>query len=215
MGIESPGGVISGLDDNWPAGGESKTEGDNHIRLIKNVLKSQFPGVGGNGFATAIVATEAEINYLDGVSGPIQAQIGNLEANLHAPINTVMLFLQAAAPSGWVLVTSYADRVLRVHTSFSGTGGSWTISGHTLGTTTLSASQSGNRLHNHGVGRFDYVGTGGNYQVTAAGNGNFLQNASGVTSEDEQAASQPHGHTLSFNGAWRPAYVDAIPCKKL
>lgn len=50
-------------------------ETDDHVNLLKSVLKSQFPGSGGNGFSTPITATETEINYLSGVTSSIQTQL--------------------------------------------------------------------------------------------------------------------------------------------
>ena len=61
MGIETA-TTIAGLDKTWPTGIDPVNKGDDHLRLIKQVLQDQFPGSGGNGFATAITATETEIN---------------------------------------------------------------------------------------------------------------------------------------------------------
>jgi hypothetical protein len=41
MGIEAS-DTIAGLNENWPLGSDPKSEGDNHIRLIKHVLKQAF-----------------------------------------------------------------------------------------------------------------------------------------------------------------------------
>lgn len=62
---------ISQLDPSLPASGDPKSEGDNHIRLKKQVIQNQWP----NFTAAAVLATVAEHNYLVGVSAPIQAQI--------------------------------------------------------------------------------------------------------------------------------------------
>lgn len=62
---------ISQLDPSLPASGDPKSEGDNHLRLTKSVLKAQFPNFGTN----AINATAAEVNYLGGVTSGIQTQI--------------------------------------------------------------------------------------------------------------------------------------------
>lgn len=62
---------ISQLDPSLPASGDPKSEGDNHIRLKKQVIRNQWP----NFTAAAVLATVAEHNYLVGVSAPIQAQI--------------------------------------------------------------------------------------------------------------------------------------------
>tara|TARA_R110000822_G_C15338773_1_gene495882 strand:- start:8953 stop:9627 length:675 start_codon:yes stop_codon:yes gene_type:complete len=66
---------IDGLDASWPLGGDPTNKGDDHHRLVKGILKNQFPGVGGNGFAIAITATEAELNFVSGVTSSIQAQL--------------------------------------------------------------------------------------------------------------------------------------------
>jgi hypothetical protein len=67
MPVENANGTIQGLDKSWPLTGDPKSEGDNHIRQVKEVLKSIFPGVGGTGFAIPITTTEAELNALAGV----------------------------------------------------------------------------------------------------------------------------------------------------
>ena len=56
MGIETA-NFISGLDKTWPTGLDPINKGDDHMRLIKSVLKSAFPGVDGDGFKKAITAT--------------------------------------------------------------------------------------------------------------------------------------------------------------
>lgn len=65
---------ISQLDPTYPAAGDPKSEGDNHLRLVKTVLKTQFPNFGTN----AITATAAEVNYLVGVTSGVQAQLNTL-----------------------------------------------------------------------------------------------------------------------------------------
>jgi hypothetical protein len=55
-----------------PAVGDDVSEGDDHIRGIKNVLKTTLPNVTG-----AITPTHTELNYVDGVSSAIQTQIDN------------------------------------------------------------------------------------------------------------------------------------------
>ena len=63
MTIESA-SYISQLDDTLPLSGDKKREGDNHIRLVKDVLKTQFPNFG----TAAMNATVAELNYSVGVT---------------------------------------------------------------------------------------------------------------------------------------------------
>ena len=59
MGIETA-DYISELVDTNPVVGDPVGEGDDHLRLIKTVLKTQFSGLAGT---TAIASSEAELNY--------------------------------------------------------------------------------------------------------------------------------------------------------
>lgn len=58
------------LNTAWPQAVDMVSEGDDHIRVVKTVLKTTFSNVAG-----AINATDVQINYLVGVTGPIQNQI--------------------------------------------------------------------------------------------------------------------------------------------
>ena len=84
MGLETT-QTISGLDSAWPLANDAKSEGDNHIRTIKAVLKNVFPGSGGTGFDKPISATEDELNFVHGVTGAIQDQL-NSKAPLISPV---------------------------------------------------------------------------------------------------------------------------------
>jgi hypothetical protein len=56
MGLET-GTYISSLNSSNPTTGDNKTEGDDHIRLIKATLLATFPNVTG-----AVTATHTQIN---------------------------------------------------------------------------------------------------------------------------------------------------------
>jgi hypothetical protein len=73
---------IDDLNSSNPAAGDNVSEGDDHIRGIKNVLKTTFPSIDG-----AITATDTELNYVDGVTSAIQTQI-NTKAPLASPTFT-------------------------------------------------------------------------------------------------------------------------------
>ena len=92
MTVESA-SYISQLDAALPAAGDQKSEGDDHFRLIKSVLKTQFPNFG----TTAITTTAAEVNYLSGVTSAIQTQI-NSKAALASPALTGVPTAPTAAP---------------------------------------------------------------------------------------------------------------------
>lgn len=67
--------TISGLTSSWPLSNDTFGGTDDHLRVIKSVLKTTFPGSGGQGFSKPILATEDEINRLVGVTGNVQNQI--------------------------------------------------------------------------------------------------------------------------------------------
>lgn len=67
MGLETA-THIDDLDSSWPTGLDPVNKGDDHLRMIKAVLKTVFPGAAAAGFATPITASEAEINKLDGLT---------------------------------------------------------------------------------------------------------------------------------------------------
>ena len=64
MALES-GTYISQLNSSNPTTSDDVAEGDDHLRMIKAVLKNQFSGLSGT---TAISASEAELNIMDGVT---------------------------------------------------------------------------------------------------------------------------------------------------
>ena len=67
---------INQLDATYPASGDAKSEGDNHLRLIKSTIKATFPNL----TATPVTPTSAELNYVAGVTGAIQTQLTALVA---------------------------------------------------------------------------------------------------------------------------------------
>lgn len=76
--------VISELDPSWPLAGDPTNQGDDHLRLTKSVLQSQFPGAGGTGFAVPITATEDDLNNTSGSTSNFQTQIDALQAEVDA-----------------------------------------------------------------------------------------------------------------------------------
>ena len=67
---------IDDLNSSNPAAGDNVSEGDDHIRGIKNVLKVTLPNITG-----AVTPTHTELNYVDGVTSAIQTQLGAITAN--------------------------------------------------------------------------------------------------------------------------------------
>lgn len=123
------------------------------------------------------------------------------------PAGTAMLFIQAAAPTGWTKSTTLNDYALRIVSGTGGgTGGSTAFStalgaSGTSGATTLSTSQIPS--HNHTISAIASPGStylgGGNSYVYAA-----------VSSTGYTGGGGSHTHSLGIN----VNYVDAIICTK-
>ena len=118
--------TIADLDESWPLGGDVTTQGDDHLRLLKQVLKDQFPGELGDGYNEVIFTTETELNYSVGLTSNIQEQfdaigdrLDGLEGTLSAPQGTRMTFNQTAPPTGWTQDVTEDNRMMRLVSSAS------------------------------------------------------------------------------------------------
>lgn len=100
MGIETPINGIWSLDESWPLTSDSRREGDDHLRLIKEAIKKTFANINAvvdctdeelNILAGAVIST-AELNYLDGVTSNIQSQLDDTTIMRDNQDNTVTGF---------------------------------------------------------------------------------------------------------------------------
>jgi len=73
MGLETA-SYINQLDETFPGSSDQVSQGDDHLRLIKSVLKTQFPNLGN----APVNITAAQANFLIGVTSAIQDQLDNL-----------------------------------------------------------------------------------------------------------------------------------------
>ena len=96
MTVESA-SYISQLDTTLPTAADIISEGDDHLRLTKTVLKTQFPNFG----TTAIAASAAEVNYSVGVTSSIQTQL-NSKAPTVSPTFAGIATLPATTSIGTV-----------------------------------------------------------------------------------------------------------------
>ena len=152
-----------------------------------------------------------------------------LDSYLGVVPGTRMVFAQAAAPLGWTQDTLVNDRVLRVVSGAGGgNGGSWTVSGLTADGTALTKNQlpahyhfafggalSGNDLY--GVNNVASTASFNVYDSTAytmKGSQYNPESPPNIGRTSDTGAGQTHGHTVSSNGTWRPAYSDVIVAVK-
>lgn len=212
MGLET-GDFIDNLDDNNPLASDPISQGDDHIRLVKHVLKFQFPNLG----ATIIQPTGGELNFVDGVTAPIQDQINNALTQGAQIANGQMFLCRAsAAPSArWTLVGDVEARYPLIRSFYSqALGGTndnavgltvGAIPGH-LNT----ANESGMPAHEH---NYNFRGSAGSGEAGGSGlfTGNLVVQAT-INGTARNAVS-PHAHPapgISSNSSYRPSYLSMV-----
>src|SRR5262245_33697329 len=85
---------ISQLVPTNPVGSvDNYSTADDHLRLLKSVLQSQFTSLG----AAAVTASAAELNYNVGVTSSIQTQLNAKEATANKNANNGYAGLNASA----------------------------------------------------------------------------------------------------------------------
>jgi hypothetical protein len=214
MGLET-GSTISSFITSNPTSSDPVNQGDDHLRLIKSVLQAQFPGVGGLGYATAITATEAELNALHGFT------------NVGFAAGTRVPFAQASAPTGWTqdITDNATNRMLRVvNTAGNGIGGTDspilnnTVPSHThtFTGTALAAHTHTDSGHSHSLTTYSTLTQGGPnatpiWYSTAAGT-----TGTGFAAISSNSAGTPAGTNAANASAadWAPRYIDLIICSK-
>lgn len=88
---------ISGLVAANPLSTDPKSQGDDHLRLIKSVLLNTLPNITG-----AVTATHTELNYVAGVTSGIQTQLNTITAQLAAGTSASLNSITAATGSSTI-----------------------------------------------------------------------------------------------------------------
>jgi hypothetical protein len=213
---------IADLNPDWPTGADFPNDGDDHIRGVKNVLKQTFPNLTG-----AVTLTQDEIN-----SGSKL-----LEAD------TVCLFYQATAPTGWTRVNPTVGNRMIIITS----GGAGVEDGdddpilnnkvpsHTHGVVGSTGIESQNHFHTVALGgggheHYYYrpqlipadtagtpnqpvFGADGSSTTTGGGQHTHSGNSSGVSAD--------HTHSMDFTSQenadaenWTPRYSACLLARR-
>lgn len=155
------------------------------------------------------------------------------------PSGTKMLFVQSTAPTGWTKDTTHNDKTLRVvsgnvsysgNVAFSTVFASRTPTGN-VGSTTLTAAQSGMPAHSHGVSDPGHNHTqttsstdGATVRADASSGGtvynnvnNINSNTTGISINNATAVDASSGHTHTWTGDalnFDINYVDVIIATK-
>ena len=202
--------TLSGLITANPTSIDAVSQGDDHFRLIKSVLKLQFPGVGGDGYAVPITATEAQLNLLTGATF------------LSFPAGTKMPFYQASPPTGWTATAIQNDSMMRVVTAAT-TGGASNAGGgqspilnntvpshtHIFTGDVLAAHTHTDSGHSHSLSfSLTSTNTGGGSSASHNAVPSTTGTASAVISS--ASAGTPTGTNATNAGSanWAPRYMD-------
>ena len=97
---------INGLVAANPPDSDPKSQGAAHLRLLKSTVKATFPNVTG-----AVTPTDTELNFVDGVTSPIQAQLDS-EALARTNADTAEANARIAADNAEALTRANADTAL-------------------------------------------------------------------------------------------------------
>lgn len=134
MGLESA-TYISDLVATNPTSTDPKSEGDNHLRLIKSTIKTTFPNINGAVNATpaqlntlvgltsstaelnildGVTASTAELNFVDGVTSNIQTQL-----DAKQPLDSDLTAVAGLAATGLIARTGSGTAAARTITAGS------------------------------------------------------------------------------------------------
>ena len=213
---------INSLNPDWPTGADFPSDGDDHIRGIKNVLKQTFPNLTG-----PVTLTQAEIN-----SGSKLLAAG-----------TVCLFYQQNAPTGWTRVNpTVGSRMLVLSTGTTGIEGGADdplfnnkVPAHNHAVVGTTEAQNANHTHAFtvGGGGHEHVYARGSFQVgplygtpnQALAYGEYATSTEGggehVHSGTTAGVSNNHGHSVSItsqnnanSGNWAPRYSVVLMARR-
>lgn len=233
--------TIYDLDPTWPLSGDPTYQGDDHIRMIKAVLKAQFPGASGNGLNAPVLATASELTYcsglqkniqqsfneLDAIDRNLEAQINDLRGKLSAPSGLIMMFVGTWTPVGWVFNSNHDDCALRItgNQTLGGGGGQHSMFGHTF----THAHSTGNfalaiahmPAHTHNVAGVGGISHPFGSVTQSVYGGQFAGPSSGynywnLKATSSQGGSTPHNHgnTSTDQFLFQPKYINCFLAQK-
>lgn len=233
-------------DITTPAGSEAANNGDNRVRELKSDIQGALRGQDATGVeavfpgsdtanpvyryrglkgTTAARPTAGEYGlYVNETLNTIQRDNGSSWVDIATliPSGTVMVFYQAAAPTGWTKITTQNDKALRVVSG--GTGGSaggtnaLSTAGHTHtivsgGAHTHVLSSAGTTAGINYTGSYNTIGSTSDsteLRALTAGGGETITRRTPTT--DSQGAHDHGGATGS--GTLDLAYIDIILASK-
>lgn len=157
------------------------------------------------------VSGNTELFYQDSSGHVVQLTLaGAVSVADPIPSGTVMFFGQNVAPVGWTQFTAWHDVLLRLVGDGSGgdAGGSWTISGASVGSHVLTVPEMPSHTHTLSTVP-NFSGGVGTVLAVNAPSQSWVAAVSDPTGGDGG-----HTHPFTSDGTWRPLYINAIVCIK-
>lgn len=197
MALESA-SFITQLVATNPTGGDPKGQGDDHLRLLKNVLKTQFPNLG----ATAVTATADQINQLTTPNlfvqpGMIVMWSGSLSS---LPVGWLLCNGSGTISNGQTVPDMRDKFVVGAGAAYAvrATGGAATHN-HSLsidiGPTALTLAQIPPHTHTYAIGTNDTVGTG--WTQASPGNSSGSNSPAYTLNTSSVGSGAAHDHSVT------------------
>lgn len=195
---------ISGLNSANPTSSDTVAEGDNHIRLLKLVLKNTFPNLSAAVTADAaglnkmdgVTATTAELNKLTGLTAStaeMNRLVGltqNVNAIVPAGIIAMWSGASTAIPAGWLLCNGQNGTPDLRDRFVVGAGNTYAV-GATGGADTVTLTEAQIPAHSHTYSGSTSASGDHTHIVYNTAGGNY-------TTEGSYSASIPTSGNWSF-----------------
>jgi len=203
MGLETA-SYIDQLVAANPLGTDSKSQGDNHIRLLKSVLQTQFPSLGNAvvntsaaqlNVLTEITASATEINKLDGVTSTT-AQLNLVNT---VPVARTSLY-DAVYPIGCIYQSTVNTNptVLFPGTTWSVFSEGKVLAGYNSGDNDFSAGNTGGSK-THSMTTAEMPAHTHGFTAMALTSGSINTTGSTVKSSSQSLTTQSTGSGNAFN----------------
>jgi len=187
---------INGLVATNPTGTDPKSQGDDHIRLVKSAIKNTFTGITGE-----VTATHTELNYCDGVTSNIQTQLNTAFQSAY-PVGSIYMNASNSTNPGSLLGfgtwVAFGEGRMLLGESASYTAGATGGSADAIvvsHTHTFSGTTSSNGSHSHNYAGGEYTGS---YDYGTNMSVNNLGDTTDARSRNFDTSSvSDHTHTYS------------------
>ena len=189
---------INGLVATNPTGTDPKSQGDDHIRLVKSAIKNTFTGITGE-----VTATHTELNYCDGVTSNIQTQLNTAFQSAY-PVGSIYMNASNSTNPGSLLGfgtwVAFGEGRMLLGESASYTAGATGGSKDAVVVShnhpfTGTTSTAGTHQHNTSWGE----NTGGDYGTSGSANQFGSSGTDHDNYEYKTSFAGNHSHTVAGN----------------